>query len=123
MFAARIPSLMNTSTLPSPLLGLFGIDDLVILIILGIIIAAALLSIALDMKKVHDDTSRAAAGRAQQKALTDLQTLVDACKENGAASAAQCAEMRRLAEAAASAGVNKLVLAAIKQQIDALCPG
>ena len=102
---------------------LFGIDDLIIIIILAAIIVAALVSIALDLKKIRNDTKAAEAARAQQKALNDLQSLVDAVKATGSATAAQCAEMRRLLDVAISAGVSPFVTGAIKQQIDRLCPG
>ncbi len=103
--------------------GLFGVDDAIVIAVLAVIIAIALISIALDLKKMRDDTKRAEALRAQQKALDELKALVDALKEAGSANAEQCAEMRRLYDVAVSAGVNQFVLKSIKTQIDKLCPG
>lgn len=109
--------------MPSMPLLAFTLLELIAVVALAAIIIACLISIAIDIKKAVSGSAEAAALQARQAALTDLQTVVDAVQEAGQATADDCERMRALYDAAASAGVNRMVLAAIKKRIDALCPG
>jgi len=122
--ALLAPLHMNTPILlPAPVLGLFGIDDAIIIIILLVIIAAALLKIAVDLHRHWANTSAPTPNNARV-ALESMEALLRKIQaDGGTATPRQCEELRRLLEEARGAGVGGLVIDALRQRIDQLCPG
>jgi hypothetical protein len=109
-----------------PFLAVAVVDDLVIIIALLVIIAAALISIAITLWKHWGRTSSAGGSTPDpgQQALKDLQNLLQKIKDQpGPVTPEQCQEMRDLLAKARGGGIGGLVIAALKQKTDQLCPG
>jgi hypothetical protein len=109
-----------------PFLAVAVVDDLVIIIALPVIIAAALISIAITLWKHWGRTSSGGGSTPDpgQQALKDLQNLLQKIKDQpGPVTPEQCQEMRDLLAKARSGGIGGLVIDALKQKIDQLCPG
>ncbi len=99
----------------------------VVLLVLLAIIALALISIATTIWK-HWGWWKVGGGgsgpsQAGRDALIDLQTLLNSLLEaNRKPSEKECAELRRLIEAARSGGIPSVTIDAIVAEVNKLCP-